>query len=738
MDRKERIVGYMKSEGYVPLKPEELMAVLCVPEKDREEFFSILNELVFEGKVMNIKNNRLKATDKNVVTGILRCSRRGFFGFVETGDSLGDVFISGEKLADAIDGDFVAALVDVKKVKDNMREGHILKVLERRNMNLTGVIIKEEKEQFLIKPDNSAIFSTVTTPVSDLAKKGERVLINIEDYLKNGDIKGAVALNLGKADDFKSCIEAAIYKYNIRKEFLEETLFEAERIAKEKVEVGKRRDLREMLIFTIDGDDARDFDDAVSLEELKNGNFRLGVHIADVTHYVKDGSALDNEAFFRGTSVYLADRVIPMLPKILSNGICSLNPYEDRFTLTVFMEIDKEGMVLSHELLESVICSKERLTYNIASELLEGENEELKIRYKNVLPTLEKMKKVAFCLNKKRERRGSINFDFPEAKIIVDEEGYPVDIKKEERTISHKIIEEFMLVANETIAEYAFWSEIPFVYRVHESPSAEKMESFQKFIFNFGLTIKGRTDKEEGIHPKVLQKILDSVKGKEEETLVSEYMLRSLMKAEYRAENLGHFGLAAKYYCHFTSPIRRYPDLMIHRILKDFLNGKNVLEYEEKVLDASKHSSKTERDAEMLERDVDDLMKAQFMSEFIGEYFRGKVSGVTKFGIFVELENTVEGLVRLENMNDDFYVYDEEKKMVVGKRRKNSYKIGDDMEVLVAKCNILTGEIDFLPKDAGFGDINRFYKRQRKAERERSNRRNYGGNKPRNRKRKKG
>ena len=293
MDRKEKIVNYMKSEGYIPLKAEELMAVLCVPQEDQKEFFSILNELVFEGKVMNIKNNRFKAAEKNVVTGILRCSKRGFFGFVETGDELGDVFISGEKLGDAIDGDFVAALVDVKKVKDNMREGHIIKVLERSNKTLTGVIIKEENKQFLIKPDNSAIFVNITAPETQLAKKGERVLINIEEYSKKGDIKGVISLNLGKADDFKSCVEATIYKYNIRRDFLEETLLEAERMAEEKVEVGKQRDLRDTLLFTIDGDDARDFDDAVSLEKLKNGNFKLGVHIADVTHYVKQGSGLD-------------------------------------------------------------------------------------------------------------------------------------------------------------------------------------------------------------------------------------------------------------------------------------------------------------------------------------------------------------------------------------------------------------------------------------------------------------
>ncbi len=735
MDRKEKIVNFMKSEGYVPLKKEELMAVLCVPEADREEFFKYLNELVLEGKILEVKNNRYKAMDNNVVTGILRCSKRGFFGFVESSDDLGDVFIPGEKLGNAIDGDLVASVVTVKKHKDNMREGHILKVIERKNKTITGVITKEENNLFYIKPDNSGIYLDVTAPVQESAQKGQRVLVNIELYSKKGEIKGKIIANLGKADDFKSCVEATIYKYNIRKEFFEETLKEAEERAKDAVEIGNRMDLRDMLIFTIDGDDARDFDDAVSLENLKNGNFRLGVHIADVTHYVKEGSALDSEAFKRGTSVYLADRVIPMLPKILSNGMCSLNPYEDRYALSVFMEINKEGNVLSHELYKSVICSKERLTYNIASELLEGENEELNKRYENILPTLRDMQKVAAYLNGKREKRGSINFDFPEARVIVDEDGYPVDIIREERTVSHKIIEEFMLVANEIIAEFAFWGELPFVYRVHESPNPEKLESFSKFILNFGLSVKGRTDKEDGVHPKELQRILEAVKGRDEENLVSEYMLRSLMKAEYKAENLGHFGLAAKYYCHFTSPIRRYPDLMIHRILKDFLDGKSLLEYEKRVIEAAKHSSITERDAELLERDIDDVMKAEFMSGFIGESFSGRISGVTKFGLFVELENTVEGLVRLENMNDDYYEYNEEQRMVEGRRKKKTYKIGDKMEVMLAKCNVLTGEIDFLPADAGFGDVNRFYKRERKNEK--SKRRSHRGYKSKNKMRKK-
>ena len=721
MDRKEKIFEYIKSEEYIPLKTDELVAVLGVPESDFDEFHAILDELIMEGKIFLTKKQRYMASDKNTVVGKLRCNRNGFFGFVEVEGEEDDVYVSRDNFSDAIDGDIVAVTIDIVKKKDSMREGHIARVIKRGNKNITGVITKLSRTLCYVKPDNEGIIAEVSAPKKDFVKKGMRVLLEIKDYSKNGSISCEILESLGDGDDVKSCIEATIYKYEVKQEFDEETLKDAGRAPREVTSIDGRRDLRDELIFTIDGDDARDFDDAVSLEKLENGNFKLGVHIADVTHYVKEGTALDDEAFLRGTSVYLADRVIPMLPVELSNGICSLNPGVDRYTLSLFMEIDKDGNVLSHELFKGVICSKERLTYNIAAELLEGEDADLKKKYKHVLQTLKRMKRVATYLNRKRVRRGSINFDFPEAKIRVDENGYPVDIVKEERNIAHKIIEEFMLVANETVAEYAFWAEIPFVYRVHESPSPDKIDSFQKFIFNFGLAIKGRTDKEDGIHPKALQKILDKIEGTPEEAMISKYMLRSLMKAEYKPENLGHFGLAAKYYCHFTSPIRRYPDLMVHRILKDFLDGKSLDKYEMTVWDASKNSSETERNAELIERDVDDIMKAQFMSEFLGENFKGRISGVTKFGLFVELDNTVEGLIRLENMHDDYYIYDEERRMVIGERKKRTYKIGDTMSVMLVKCDIMSGSIDFLPGNATISEINRYYSNVRKKQKEKNN-----------------
>lgn len=718
MERKDRIVEYMKSREYLPLTAEELAAVLAVPTADHAEFYAVLDELLAAGKIIKTKNKRFRA--RNTVNGRLRCNHRGHFGFVECDDGKGDVFVGREDMRDAIDGDLVECELFAKKNDDRMREGAVVAVIERGNSIITGIITKQSGEKFFVKPDNDGIFSRISAPLCKECKKGDRVSLKICGYEKSGNIVCEIIANLGRADELESCISAALVRHEIKRDFNEETLREAENMPQSVEDTDGRRDLRDELIFTIDGDDARDFDDAVSIEELPNGNYRLGVHIADVTHYVKPGTALDDEAFERGTSVYLADRVIPMLPIELSNGICSLNPNVDRYALSIVMEVDKTGKVVSHELFKSVINSAYRLTYNIVADMIETDNADLRKRYAAVYQPIMSMKKLADILHQKREKRGSINFDFPEAKVLVDEYGEPCDIIKETRRVSHKIIEEFMLLANETVAEYAFWAEIPFVYRVHEPPEQEKIESFSRFILNFGLSFKGRIDKDEGIHPKMLQAILERIKDKPEEEMIAKYMLRSLMKAEYRAENKGHFGLAAKYYCHFTSPIRRYPDLMVHRILKSYLDGKSL--DDENTAEAAKHSSKTEREAELCERDVDDIMKARFMSGFIGEVFEGKVSGVTKFGIFIELENTVEGLLRLENMHDDYYEYNEELRTVRGRRKGMEYRIGDSVEVMLARCDIMAGSIDFLPADATRGEIDGFFKRKRKEERGRTRR----------------
>lgn len=714
MTRKEKILLFIQSKSYMPLKFEELASVLDVPSSDLEEFSRYLDELQREGKIYFTKKKRYAAIDEasDIVCGVLRCNAKGFFGFV-LNDS-GDVFVSGNKLLDAVNNDTVLVRLDNPENKDKRREGHIIKVVSRGNTSIVGVIRREKNGFYKMYPDGRQFYFSVRIAPEDMmsAKIGDRVSAEITEYGRDGKIHGRVTAVLGNEQSLKGCIEGIILENGIKQEFDESTLKEAEKIPNEITDIGGRADFRDMTIFTIDGDDARDFDDAVSLSRLDNGNYSLGVHIADVTHYVRENSALDNEAFMRGTSVYLADRVIPMLPEKLSNGICSLNPNVDRFTLSVIMEVNPEGQVVSHELKKAVIRSKERMTYNNVNKILSGD-EELNEQYSHIVPTLHLMENLAEILRKKRDKRGAIQFDFPESGIRVDEDGNPIEIIKIVRGKSEKIIEEFMLLANETVAEYAFWSELPFVYRVHEAPSVEKLTEFNTFLQNFNLSIRERIDGDSPIHPKSLQSILDSVKDSPEERMVATRMLRSLMKADYRTENLGHFGLAAKYYCHFTSPIRRYPDLIIHRALKLFLDGKEIHCNMSK---AAVQSSDREVAAENAERDTDDLMKTAYISQFVGETFNGVVSSVANFGIFIELENSVEGLIRFENMEGDYFEFDENSNSIIGKRTGQIYRVGDEVSVVLAKADIISRQIDFvLEKDAKASMLKKFEKTKKKV-----------------------
>lgn len=699
MTRKERIFSYMKSKEYTPLKLNELMTVLDVPKESEPELLEILTELINEGKIYVTKKGRYMIADDDgvIAVGKLRCNSKGFFGFLICDDEdAEDVFIPGEKLDGALDGDRVIVKIDETNKKNKHRMGHVIKILERTNKIIVGVIYKEKEGTLRVRPDRKQFYSKIRIRQEDTmdAGIGDRVAVEITEYTEKGKIYGRVIMILGDEESLKSCIEGIIIGSGIKYEFDIETIKSAEGISDKinEEEIIGRTDLRDKLIFTIDGDDARDFDDAVSLEIASNGNYYLGVHIADVSHYVTYNSSIDKEAYLRGTSVYLADRVIPMLPTRLSNGICSLNPNEDRLTLSVFMEIDSSGDVVGHEIKKSIIRSKERMTYNNVTKLLSETDDELSTRYRDVLPTLKLMRDLAEILYKRRERRGAIQFDFPETEVIVDDDGEPIDIVKRERGISNGIIEEFMLCANETVAEYAFWSEIPFIYRVHESPSAEKILLFNDFIRNFGLVLRGCQDGE--IHPKALQQILDKVKDTPEERIVASNMLHSLMKAEYSSENTGHFGLAAKYYCHFTSPIRRYPDLVVHRVLKSFIDNKKV--YKQDFSEEAKHSSECEIEAEHVERDVEELMKTAYMSAFIGETFSGVVANITNFGMFVELDNSIEGLIRVENMNGDYYEYDEISGALTGKRTNKIYKIGDCVNIVVVHTDILARQIDFI------------------------------------------
>lgn len=732
MDRKEKIFAYINSKEYIPLKFNEIATVLDVPKEDETQLTEILNELCVEGKIYVTKKGRYVSlvNENTTAAGQLTCNAKGYFGFVICGEDEEDIFVAGDDMMNALNGDKVLVRIDKNGGNEknrHHRQGHIIKVLERHNKVIVGIIYKEKDGYYYLRPDNRQIYTKISIAPDKImtAQIGDRVAALITRYTENNKVFGEVISVLGSEENLKSCVEGIIIENGIKQEFDKETVAESEKIPNKinEEQTRGREDLRDMLIFTIDGNDARDFDDAVSLTLTENGNYYLGVHIADVSEYVTDGSALENEAYERGTSVYLADRVIPMLPERLSNGICSLNPKEDRLTLSVFMEITGDGNVVNHRLCKSVIRSKERMTYNNVNSILEENDPKLSEKYNYMLPTLKLMEGLAQILRSKREKRGAIQFDFPESKITVDENGEPTDISREVRGVSNKMIEEFMIAANETVAEYAFWSEIPFIYRNHEAPSLEKIISFNEFIMSFGLSLKGKIDRDNPIHPKTLQGILDAVKDTPEERIISSTMLQSLMKAKYSEENLGHFGLAAKYYCHFTSPIRRYPDLAVHRLLKDFIDGQlteNRKPYlKDYVAAAGRRSSECEVNAEHTEREVDDLMKTAYMSGFVGQAFEGIVANVTNFGMFVELENSVEGLVRVENMTDDYYEYDERGNTLIGRRKKKAYTTGDSVRIIIARADIALRQIDFvLERDANKKLLKTFEERQTEPKRE--------------------
>lgn len=697
MNRKERVASYINSKEYVPLKFGELAAVLGVPKADEQKLRHILSELTGDGRIVKSKRGRYAPADTtDGITGTLICNPSGRFGFVmpDEGD---DIFVSGSDMANALSGDTVIVKPDGFS-KSNHREGKIISVLERANKTIVGVIYKEKDGYLCLRPDSRRIYSKIyiAPENSRSAAVGDRAVVSDLDYNADGRIYASVTDVLGDESSVSGIMEGIVISSGIKREFDAETLKEASHAAKTVTEreINGREDRRSELIFTIDGDDAKDFDDAVSVDRLDNGNYMLHVHIADVSYYVGEGSAVDKEAYERGTSVYLPDRVIPMLPETLSNGICSLRPDEDRLAFTCSMEIDGSGNVINSRLAKTVICSKERMTYNNVNALLEGSDDALNKRYGYMLPMLREMERLAEILRNKRIRRGAIDFDFPECHIVMNADGEVEDITAAERGMSNRMIEEFMLAANETVAETAQKAAgIPFIYRVHEPPSVDKIRDFNKLILKYGLQINtGAEDK--AVMPKDFQRVLDEIKGSAGERTVSSEMLRAMMKARYAPDNLGHFGLAAKYYCHFTSPIRRYPDLVVHRVLTKLINKENISP--RGIAEAASHSSEAEITAENAERDADDLMKAAYMSRFVSESFDAVVSSVTGFGIFVELDNTVEGLVRYDSMTDDYYIYDEQSGTAQGKRNGRVYGVGDRVRVTLVRSDILSRQIDFI------------------------------------------
>ena len=696
---KDSILEFMKQDAYKPMLSDEIASAFQVDRGQYREFNRVLQEMEKEGLVFKTKKDKYGLPDKmNLITGRLQGNPKGF-GFIIQDNSDEDIYVAAENMNGAMNNDRVAARIKKKSSKDRSLEGEIIKILERANKHIVGTFEKSRNFGFVV-PDDKRIYQDIFIPKADTsgAKDGYKVVAQVTKWPdKRRNLEGKIIEILGKKDEPGVDILSIIRKYGLPEEFPPEVESFADELSEEipEAELKKRRDLRGLKIVTIDGEDAKDLDDAVSIEKLDNGCYKLGVHIADVTYYVKEKSPLDKEAYKRATSVYLVDRVIPMLPRKLSNGLCSLNPKVPRLTLSCFMVIDSEGNVVDHEIFESIIQTSERMTYTDVTKIIKDEDPETISRYKYLVPEFKLMKELCLILNKRRMGRGALDFDFDESKIILNEKGFPIDIRPYEREIANRIIEEFMLICNETVAEHMYNLHTPFIYRVHENPDNEKLEDFAEFIHNLGYFM--RIPKE--MNPKVLQEVIEQVKDKKEETLIDTLMLRSMKQARYSPECSGHFGLAAKYYCHFTSPIRRYPDLAIHRIIKEELHGKltdkRINKLKGFVANASIQSSDMERVAQDAERETDDLKKVEYMSHRIGEVYTGIISSVTPFGIFVALENTVEGLVHISNIPDDYYIYDEKLHCLIGERLKKIYRLGDVIKIKVVKTDIESRTIDF-------------------------------------------
>ena len=696
--RKQMIYDFMCDDMYVPMKIKELSIVLGVSKQDRPVLERILTELIGEGKIEITKRGKYQKSQVKLLVGTFTSHPKGF-GFVTIEDMDEDVFIPADKTLDAMHKDTVEIQVISGKEPGKRAEGVVTKIVERGMKTVVGTYESSKNFGFVVS-DDPKFSKDIFIPLerSKGAVAGHKVVVEITNYGKNGrNPEGKVIEILGHINDPGVDIISLVRAYGLPEEFPERVMNQAERVAPQvsTADMAGRKDLRDMQMVTIDGEDAKDLDDAVSLS-VEDGLYHLGVHIADVSNYVQEKSALDREALERGTSVYLVDRVIPMLPHRLSNGICSLNQGEDRLALSCLMTIDEKGNVVDHEIAETVICVDRRMTYTNVKKILLEEDSEVTEAYKEFVPMFKDMEKLAAILRNKRRKRGSIDFDFPETKVILDEQGKPVDIRPYERNVATKIIEDFMLVANETVAEDFFWREIPFVYRTHDNPDPEKIRKLSTFINNFGYSIHVGGDE---VHPKELQKLLEKIEGSDEEPLISRLTLRSMKQARYTTECTGHFGLAANYYCHFTSPIRRYPDLQIHRIIKETLRGRmneNRMEHYNSILSGvAKQSSERERRADEAERETIKLKKVQYMEQFIGETFTGVISGVTEWGFYVELPNTVEGLVRVAALRDDFYQYYESTYELVGEVTNKRYKLGQTVEVRLVDADSFMRTIDF-------------------------------------------
>lgn len=701
--RKKVIFDFICDKNYVPMKIKEMAVLLQVTKEERPQLQEVLEELLTEGKIEVNKRGKYKKAEESDLTGTFIAHQKGF-GFVEIEGREEDIYIPESETGGAFHQDTVQVKILPSK-EGKRREGRVIKVLARGITEVVGTYQKSKNFGFVV-PDSLRFTKDIFIPAerSKGAVDGHKVLVEITDYgSQTKKPEGRIKQIIGHINDPGTDILSIVYAYDLPLEFPERTMNQAQRVASEVSEADRagRLDLRDWQIVTIDGEDAKDLDDGVSLTK-EGGIYHLGVHIADVSNYVQENSALDREALKRGTSVYLVDRVIPMLPHVLSNGICSLNAGVDRLALSCMMDIDERGNVVGHQIAETVIKVTERMSYTSVKKILEDREEAEISRYRELVPMFELMEELAGILRRKRRQRGSIDFDFPETKIILDREGHPTEIKPYDRNVATKIIEDFMLIANETVAQDYYWQEIPFVYRTHDTPDPEKIQQLATFINNFGYAIKNTRDE---IHPKELQKLLAKIEDSPEEMLISRLTLRSMKQARYTVDCTGHFGLAAKYYCHFTSPIRRYPDLQIHRIIKENLRGRmnegRISHYTEILPGVADQTSRLERRADEAERETEKLKKAEYMEQFIGDEFEGVISSMTAWGMYVELPNTIEGLVHVTNMYDDRYYYQEETHEMFGVETGKVYKLGQKVKVKVIGTDRQARTIDFAVADGG-------------------------------------
>jgi ribonuclease R len=698
----EKLLTYMKDEAYKPLTVQELEEAFGIEDSSHfKDFVKALVQMEEKGLVVRTRSNRYGLPEKmNLIRGKLAGHAKGFAFVIPEEQGMDDIFIPPNEVKTALNGDIVLARV-TSESSGQRREGTIVRIIERGVQQIVGTYSESKHFGFVI-PDDKKIATDIFIPKGSTkgAIEGHKVVVKLTSYPEGRkNAEGEVVKILGHKNDPGVDILSVIHKHGLPLAFPDNVLEQANSAPDtiDEKEIANRRDLRNETIVTIDGADAKDLDDAVTVTMLGNGNYKLGVHIADVSYYVTENSPIDVEAEERGTSVYLVDRVIPMIPHRLSNGICSLNPKVDRLTLSCEMEISPEGEVVSHEIFQSVIKTTERMTYADVNSILHDKDEELRAKYEGLVPMFERMEELAAILRKKRMTRGAIDFDFKESKVIVDEDGKPQDVILRERSVAEKLIEEFMLVANETVAEHFHWMQVPFIYRIHEDPKEEKLRRFFEFITNFGYIVKGTAN---SVHPRALQEIIESVQGTPEEMVISTVMLRSMQQAKYYPESLGHFGLSTEFYTHFTSPIRRYPDLIVHRLIRTYLiEGDISSATQEKwnscLTEIAEHSSSMERRSVEAERETDELKKSEYMLDKIGEEYDGIISSVTNFGMFVELTNTIEGLVHVSYMTDDYYRYDERHFAMIGERTGKVFRIGDEITVRVVNVNKEERAIDF-------------------------------------------